>query len=102
MNDISGANFHLQQATQPKAALPKIQSSASKIREASEGFAAVFLSQMVEKMFESVNEDSFYGNSNGQDIFRSMATQEYAVSLSKTSPLSDQIEQSLRRYQEVI
>ena len=100
MNNMIDTNFHFKSA-QTQSMLKNTQPKPDKMREAAEGFASVFLSQMVDKMFNSVDTEGFFGKNMGQDIFKSLMTQEYSKAIAKDSPLSDQIQQTLLQYQEV-
>jgi Rod binding domain-containing protein len=48
-----------------------------KIDTAAKDFEAVFLSEMMKPMFESVEVDSEFGGGRGEEMFRGMVTQEY-------------------------
>jgi len=52
-------------------------------REAAEQFEAVFLSQMLAPMFETVPTDSFMGGGQAESVYRGMMVEEMGKSLAK-------------------
>ena len=53
-----------------------------KITHAAKEFEAVFISQMMSHMFESVEVDPMFGGGQGEEMFRSMMVEEYGKQLS--------------------
>jgi Rod binding domain-containing protein len=53
------------------------------IRRAAEEFEAVFLSEMLGPMFESLGTDGLGGGGMGEQMFRPMLVQRYAEAISK-------------------
>lgn len=47
------------------------------IEDAAEDFEAVFLTEMMKPMFESVEVDKIFGGGKGEEVFRSFMVQEY-------------------------
>ena len=47
------------------------------IEDAAKDFEAVFLSEMMKPMFESVEVDKIFGGGKGEEVFRSFMVQEY-------------------------
>ncbi|MRG73871.1 hypothetical protein GH722_19095 [Alphaproteobacteria bacterium HT1-32] len=45
--------------------------------EAAKDFEAVFISSMIQPMFESLETDGMFGGGQGEKVFRSMMVQEY-------------------------
>lgn len=52
-----------------------------KINHAAKEFEAVFISQMMSHMFESVEVDPMFGGGQGEEMFRSMMVDEYGKQL---------------------
>jgi len=55
----------------------------SAARKAAEQFEAVFLSQMLAPMFETVPTDSFMGGGQAESVYRGMMVEEMGKSLAK-------------------
>ncbi|MCZ4280499.1 rod-binding protein [Kiloniella laminariae] len=79
---------------------PKNEQAA---RAAAEDFEAVFLTQMLTPMFESLPTDGPMGGGSGEKVFRSLLVQEYGKSLSKAGGvgISDAVYREIIRMQEV-
>lgn len=52
-------------------------------RETAEQFEAVFLSQMLAPMFESIPTDSFMGGGHSESVYRGMMVEEMGKSIAK-------------------
>ncbi len=65
-------------------------------------FEAVFLSEMMKPMFESVEVDPLFGGGQGEEIFRGMITQEYGKEIAGTKSigLADFVKRELIRIQQ--
>jgi peptidoglycan hydrolase FlgJ len=50
---------------------------AKQIEDAAEDFEAVFLTEMMKPIFESVEVDKIFGGGKGEEVFRSFMVQEY-------------------------
>lgn len=46
-------------------------------KKAAQSFEAVFLTQMMEHMFEGVGKDTMFGGGSGEEMFRPMLFEEY-------------------------
>lgn len=55
------------------------------LKEACQGFEAIFLSTLLKTMRSTVTESGLFGQSNGMDIYRSMQDQALAEELSRGS-----------------
>ncbi|MAH84590.1 MAG: hypothetical protein CBB68_09695 [Rhodospirillaceae bacterium TMED8] len=53
------------------------------MRETAEDFEAVFLSQMLQPMFQNIRPESPFGGGHGEDVWRSMQVQEYGKAITK-------------------
>jgi len=58
-----------------------------KARETAQDFEAFFISQFIEALTASIPTDGPFGGGQGEKIFRSMLSQEYAKSMSQTSDI---------------
>jgi len=72
------------------------------VRQAAENFEAVYLSQMLAPMFESMKSDGWFGGGPGEDIYRSMLVEEYGKAIAHTGGLgiAENVERELLRLQE--
>ncbi len=71
-------------------------------RKAAEEFEAVFLTTMLEGMFEGVKTDAPFGGGNSEKTYRSLIISEYAKQISQNGGLgmADQITRDLIALQE--
>ncbi|MEQ8711112.1 MAG: rod-binding protein [Rhodospirillales bacterium] len=60
---------------QPKVAAGNGRAGAT--WEAAKDFEAVFISSMIQPMFDSLETDGMFGGGQGEKVFRSMMVQEY-------------------------
>lgn len=49
----------------------------NKLRKSADEFESVFVSQMMSHMFEGVEVDETFGGGHGEEMFRSMLTEQY-------------------------
>jgi peptidoglycan hydrolase FlgJ len=56
----------------------------AKIDKAAQEFEAVFITEMMKPMFETVGVDEMFGGGKGEEVFRSFLTQEYGKKLAET------------------
>jgi flagellar protein FlgJ len=87
-------------ATAPKPS--KAMGEAAAHKTANE-FESYFLSQFVDRMFQGIPKDSLTGEGKGEDIFRSMLSQEYGKSLSGRGGvgIADQVYREIMKTQEI-
>lgn len=71
-------------------------------REAAEQFEAVFLSQMLAPMFETVPTDSFMGGGHAESVYRGMMVEEMGKSLAKQGGIgiADSVYREILKLQE--
>jgi len=71
-------------------------------REAAEQFEAVFLSQMLGPMFETVPTDSFMGGGHAESVYRGMMVEEMGKSLAKQGGIgiADSVYREILKLQE--
>ncbi len=77
-------------------------SDRKSIREAAEEFEAVFVSQMLTPMFETLESDSMFGGGPGEEIYRSMMVQEYGKAIARSGGIgiADSVARELIKIQE--
>ena len=88
------------QVTVPK---PSQTQSASQARKVAEDFEAFFIAQTVESMFAGIQTDGPFGGGNGEQMFRSMLSQEYGKSMARGSSIgiADQVYREILKTQEM-
>lgn len=98
--DLAKAALDRQPARTP--ALGKSGSDAKSIRASAEEFEAVFVSQMLTHMFESVEIDPLTGGGNGEQVFRSLLVTEYGKTIAKGGGIgiADHVQREMLRMQE--
>ncbi len=66
--------------------LPKLGSGKNmeQIRKVARDFEAVFISQMLQPMFENISAEAPFGGGHGEDVWRSMQVQEYGKAISQS------------------
>lgn len=95
-------NLIAAQGTQQAVKTPNAGNSLSSARKAAEEFESVFLTSMLESMFEGVKTDGPYGGGSSEKTYRSLLITEYAKEISQNGGLgiSDQITRDLIALQE--
>lgn len=81
---------------------PSTIKNYKQIVEKAQEFEAVFLSEMMKPMFESVDVDPLFGGGNSEEIFRGMQVQEYGKQIAGTKGigLADFVKRELIRVQQ--
>jgi len=72
------------------------------LRQTAEDFESVFLSQMLQPMFETVPTDSFMGGGNAETIYRGMMVEEMGKAITKSGGIgiADTVYRELLKLQE--
>lgn len=75
--------------------------NATSIDKASKDFEAMFMAQMLQPMFESVEVNGIFGGGHGEEVMRGMMVQEYGKSLAanSNSKISDAVKSEMIRVQ---
>jgi Rod binding domain-containing protein len=75
---------------------------ANKAEAAAQDFEAVFLSEMLKPMFETIEVDETFGGGKGEEVFRGLLIQEMGKSIAKQGGmgLADQVRAELIKIQE--
>lgn len=86
-----------------KAPPPRPTSDAGVARRTAEEFEAVFLAQMLEYMVAGLDTSGPFGGGHGEEVFRSLLTQEYGRAIAKAGGvgLADAVQREILRLQEV-
>ncbi len=72
----------LLQTAKGQASLDAIKKTADKLKQdrtaqAAKDFEAVFVSEMIKPMFDTVDVDDTFGGGKGEEVFRGLLVQEY-------------------------
>ena len=72
-------------------------------RKAAEDFAAFFFSQSLESVFGSMSSDKMFGGGSGEDVFKSLLTQEYGKAMARSSGagITDTVQREILHLQEM-
>lgn len=105
--DMTVALMNAGQQSTDKAGFSVRQSAVGKhkdpeaIERAAKDFEAVMISEMLKPMLETVEVDSMFGGGKGEEVFRSMMTQEYGKMIAKTGGIgiADHVKAELIRQQ---
>jgi flagellar hook-basal body complex protein FliE len=75
-------------------------SHEEQLDRAAQEFEAVFLSQLLKPMFETVEVDPMFGGGHGEEMFRGMIVEEYGKELAERGGigLKDHIKEQLKAY----
>lgn len=89
-------------ATSVTSTVPKALSGDKKVHEAAVKFESLFMNEMLNHMFTGVKTDGPFGGGHGEEVFRSMLTEQYGNIVSETGQtgLSKQIEKQMLKMQE--
>jgi flagellar protein FlgJ len=85
-----------------KADIDKAAALSAKTDKAAQDFEAVYISEMLKPMFETVDVDDTFGGGKGEEVFRGMLTQEMGKSIAKQGGfgLANQVKAELLKIQE--
>ena len=83
----------------PMSALPK---ATDKTADAAKQFEGVFLSEMMSHMFEGVKTDPEFGGGQGEDMFKSLLTNEYGKQMANNGGIgiADQLQKAMIQMQQ--
>ncbi|MGH6871704.1 MAG: rod-binding protein [Rhizomicrobium sp.] len=97
--DVQGA---LLAAKSQAVQIPHASANTAVVKKAATQFEASFISQFVGQMFEDIPTDGPFGGGEGEEMFRSLLTDEYGkqVEASGGFGLSDAITKQLLQAQE--
>jgi Rod binding domain-containing protein len=89
-------------AQTPAGVDPARARNRKEIERAAEEFEALFLSQMLEHMFEGIRADGPFGGGHAEEMYRSFMLQEYGKSIAKGGGvgIADMVKREMLRAQE--
>lgn len=76
--------------------------SLQQAKRAAEEFEALFISEMLAPVFESVDTGGLFGGGQGEKIYRSMMVQEYGKAIAKAGGIgiADSVQREILKMQE--
>lgn len=104
-NPLPVSNSGDMQAARDEAMSRKLQTmsrgvSADKAKEVGREFEAMFLSQMLQPMFDTVKTNSLFGGGHGEDAFKGIMVDEYAKQIARrgTLGIADLVSRQVMEY----
>ncbi|GAB3454298.1 rod-binding protein [Insolitispirillum peregrinum] len=91
-----------QQSSSVGNLLAKKAKTPEQIKEAAQGFEAMFLNQMLKPMFDTIKTDEMFGGGEGEDMWKSMMVDTYAKEITKKGGvgIAEQVMQVMIKAQE--
>ena len=73
------------------------------MRKVAKDFEAVFLSQMLQPMFQNLGAEAPFGGGHGEDVWRSMQVQEYGKAITEAGGIgiADSVLREMIKMQEL-
>jgi Rod binding domain-containing protein len=101
--DVKAAALATQTQIQPVKNPAQGVKTREAARAAAEDFEAVFISQMLETMFQGVKTDGPFGGGHAEGVFRSLMVKEYGAQVAKIGGigLADNIFAEILKLQEI-
>ena len=98
----AGAQSLMRAAQTDAATLSRNGQSRAAAHDIAEQFEGMFLTSMLQTMFEQIPTDGLMGGGNGEKIWRSMQVQEYGTMIARNGGIgiSDAVERQLLSLQE--
>lgn len=92
-----------QDPIQIQQASGKKKFASQQVDKAAEDFEAMFLTQMMQPMFEGIPTDGMFGGGQSEEIYRSMMLDEYGKLIAKAGGIgvADHVRRELLKLQEV-
>jgi Rod binding domain-containing protein len=104
MTSVGDLTASLQAASTAAAPKPSVaRGDVAGARKTAEDFAAFFFSQSLESVFANMSTDKMFGGGSGEDVFKSLLTQEYGkvMAHSAGAGLTDTVQREILRLQEM-
>lgn len=81
---------------------PEAAVSVKQARRAAEEFEALFIAEMLNPVFESLETDGLFGGGQGEKIYRSLMVQEYGKAIAEAGGvgIADTVQREILRMQE--
>lgn len=91
-----------QQSSSVGNLLAKKAKTPEQIKEAAQGFEAMFLNEMLKPMFDTIKTDEMFGGGEGEDMWKSMMVDTYAKEITKKGGvgIAEQVMQVMIKAQE--
>jgi Rod binding domain-containing protein len=101
--DVKAAALGTQTQIQPVKNPAQGIKTREAARAAADDFEAVFISQMLETMFQGVKTDGPFGGGHAEGVFRSLMIKEYGQQIAKIGGIgvSDNIYREILKMQEI-
>lgn len=101
MNNSAAEIAKLRGGVKPLRGVQK--ATEAEIAAKAEEFEAVFLSQMLNHMFEGIETNELFGGGQGEDAYKSMMVEEYGKIIAKTGGIgiADHVKAEMIRMQEM-
>lgn len=98
MNSIA-----LPPAPPPTAQIPAPGSTAARVKQAAQDFEAVYIAQMLQPMFETVEVDPAFGGGSAEETWRGVMVEEMGKQIARAGGigLAPVVEKEMLRLQEV-
>jgi Rod binding domain-containing protein len=93
----------LQAAPQPNAKVTAASgASLESAKRAGQEFEALFISEMLGPVFESLSSDGFFGGGEGEKIYRSLMVQEYGKTIAQAGGvgIAETVQREILKMQE--
>ena len=76
--------------------------SAQSAKRVGQEFEALFLSEMLAPVFESIDTDGMFGGGQGEEIYRSLMVQEYGKAIAQGGGvgIADMVQREILKMQE--
>jgi len=96
-------NIALAPLPQPKTQMPAPGSTAARVKQAAQDFEAVYISQMLQPMFETLEVDPVFGGGNAEETWRGVMVEELGKQVARAGGigLAPVVEKEMLRLQEV-
>ena len=104
MTSAGDLTASLQAASTAAAPKPSVaRGDVAGARKTAEDFAAFFFSQSLESVFSAMSSDKMFGGGSGEDVYKSLLTQEYGKIIARTGGLgiADAVQRDIVHLQEI-
>lgn len=90
------------QTSQAQTSQAKSPVSAQSAKQVGQEFEALFLSEMLAPVFESIDSDGMFGGGQGEEIYRSLMVQEYGKAIAQGGGvgIADMVQREILKMQE--
>ena len=98
MNAVTAANALSRFQASPAEAVASLQSN----KRAAQEFEALFISEMLAPVFESIDTGGLFGGGQGEKIYRSLMVQEYGKAIAEAGGIgiADSVQREILKMQE--